>query len=174
MNREQKQQQIEELKEKISSSSFIYFTDASSMSVEQINNFRRKCFEKEVNYKVYKNTLIKKAMDELENDYSNVYELLHGTTSLMFSTVGNLPAKILKEFRGSDAAKPVLKGAYIDSDVFIGDNQLDTLSKLKSKEDLIGEVITLLQSPAKNVISALQSGGQTIAGVVKTLSERPE
>jgi large subunit ribosomal protein L10 len=138
-----------------------------------MNKLRRMCFEKGVTFKVAKNTFIKKALESIDNDYEEVYQLLHGTTAVMISDNANMPAKIIKDFRKQNAEKPViLKGAWIGAAVFIGDDKLDELIKLKSKEELIGEIIGLLQSPAKNVISALKSGGNTIAGLVKALEER--
>jgi len=174
MTREEKSSIIEELKEKLAANNHFYITDSSSMTVEQINNFRSLCFKKGVEYKVIKNTLIKKALDTLETDYSSFDgTVLKGFSGIIFSQEnGKLPAEVLKEFRGPKGAKPLLKGASIDSAIFIGDENLDALSKLKSREELIGEIIGLLQSPAKNVVSALQSAPQTIAGIVKTLSEK--
>ena len=173
MTKEEKNQVLEELKEKFAQNNVFYLTDSSTLTVEVINKFRRKCFEKGIEFQVAKNTLIKKALEANTGDYSGLYDSLHGPTSIMFSSVGNLPAKVLKEFR-EDNEKPVLKAAYVDSAIFIGDDQIEILTKLKSKEELLGEVIGLLQSPARNLISALQSGGSKIAGIVKTLSEKPE
>lgn len=174
MTREEKQANIESLKEQFQAASTFYVTDSSTLTVDQVNQFRRMCFDKGVEFRVAKNTLVKKALESIEEvDYNDVYELLSGPTAIMFSEVSNMPAKILKDFRKKNA-KPILKGAYIDTSVYVGDEQIDVLSELKSKEELIGEIIGLLQSPAKNVISALQSGGQTISGIVKTLSEREE
>ena len=175
MTKQEKNQVLEELTEKFASNSIFYITDASTLTVESINQFRRKCFEKGIEFRVAKNTLIRKALEANTNaDYSGIYASLHGPTSVMFSSVANLPAKVLKEFR-ADADKPVLKSAYVDSAVFIGDDQIDMLTKLKSKEELIGDILGLLQSPAKNLISALVgSSGGKIAGLVKTLAERPE
>lgn len=175
MTREEKDQNIAVLKEEFEQASNFYLADSSTLTVAQINDFRRLCFNKGITFKVAKNTLIKKALEKVEGKkYSeDLYELLHGPTAIMFSEVSNDPAKVLKEFR-KKADKPVLKAAYIDTDLFVGDERIDELSKLKSKEELIGEVISLLQSPAKNVISALQSGGGKLAGILKTLSEREE
>lgn len=173
MTKEEKNQVLEELKEKFAQNNVFYLTDSSTLTVEVINKFRRKCFEKGIEFQVAKNTLIKKALEANTGNYSGLYDSLHGPTSIMFSSVGNLPAKVLKEFR-EDNEKPVLKAAYVDSAIFIGDDQIEILTKLKSKEELLGEVIGLLQSPARNLISALQSGGSKIAGIVKTLSEKPE
>jgi len=120
-----------------------------------------------------KNTLLRIAMEKADKDLEPLYDVLKGTTSLMFAEAGNTPAVLIKEFR-KKSDRPILKGAYVEEMTYIGDNQLDFLVNIKSKNELLGELIGLLQSPAKNVISALQSGGQTITGVLKTLSERPE
>lgn len=174
MNKEQKTAVIEELSEKLANTPYFYITDASGMSVAQTNNFRRKCFENGLEYKVYKNTLIEKALDRVDSDYSALYGVLKGFSGVIFSPEsGKLPAKMLKEFRKT-SEKPLLKGAGIDSDVILGDSSLDMLANLKSKHEIIGDIIGLLQSPAKNVVSALQSSGQKLSGIVKTLSERQE
>lgn len=174
MRKEQKTQAIEELTEKFSNAPFFYVTDSSALTVEQVNNLRGKCYEKGVEMKVVKNTLTKKALESIEGtDYSELYDALKGPTALMFSSTANVPAKIIEEFRKSHD-KPVLKAAYIDSSIYIGDDQVKALASLKSKEELIGEVILLLQSPAKNVISALSSGGNKLAGIVKALQERAQ
>jgi large subunit ribosomal protein L10 len=148
-----------------------YITDTSNLTVAKINLIRRKCFESDIKIQVTKNTLIRKAMEAIEGDFTEIYDVLKGSSSIMFSKSGTAPAKLIKDLR-KRSDKPVLKAAYIDTAVFIGDDQLDALVNLKSKEQLIGEIIGLLQSPAKNVISALKSGGNTIAGLVKTLQER--
>jgi large subunit ribosomal protein L10 len=175
MNREEKAQVIEELVERFNSNNFFYITDASGLTVAEVNDFRRMCFEKGVKYKVFKNTLIKKALDQLETDYSEFEEsVLKGFSGILFTTEnGSLPAKIITEYRSKYKGEiPILKGASIDRELYIGNDQLTELSRLKSKNELIGEIITLLQSPAKNVISALQSGEHKLAGIVKTLSEK--
>ncbi len=177
MTRDEKLEIIESLTEKFKETPYFYITNASGFSVAKVNAFRRACFDKGVEYKVYKNTLIKKALENLDSDYSEFSEkTLKGFSGIMFSKeVGNLPAKVLLDFRkkqGKKETRPLFKGAYIDSDVFIGEDQLEMLSNLKSKPELIGDVIGLLQSPAKNLISALQSGQNTLAGLVKTLSGR--
>ncbi len=177
MNKQDKTQIIGDLANRFKENNYFYFADASGLSVAQINNFRRLCFEKGIEYNVYKNSLIKKALETLDTDYSSFDDtVLKGFTGIMFSKEsGNLPAKVIKEFRKSSAGeKPIFKGASIDTDLFIGNDQLDALSKLKSKFELIGDVIMLLQSPAKNVISSLQSGQNKLAGIMKTLSEREE
>ena len=176
LKRSEKTQVIDELREKINASPNLYITDASSLTVAKINELRALCFKAGVEMKVVKNTLAIKAMeqDQEARGYTPLYDSLKGPTTILFSEIGNVSAKIIKEFRGPKCERPILKAAYIDSDIFIGDDQLELLASLKSKEELIGDVISLLQSPAKNVISALKSGGSTIAGIVKTLQERVE
>jgi large subunit ribosomal protein L10 len=171
MKKEDKLQVIESLTEKLKNNEIFYLTDTSELDVETINKLRRLCFRRNVSMQVVKNTLLRKAMEKSEKDYKDLYEAMKGATSIMFSDTGNVPAKLIKEFRKT-SPKPILKGAYVQESIYIGDNQLDALESLKSKEELIGEIIGLLQSPAKNVISALQSGGNTLAGVLKTLSEK--
>lgn len=173
MNKTDKGTTIEALKDKFDASSFFYLADASSMTVAQITKFRRLCHEKGIEVKVVKNTLARKAMEALPESrgFKDIFDALHGPTAVLFSDQGNLPARILKEFRGS-GDKPVLKAAYIDSAVFKGDDQIDVLIAIKSKNELIGELIALLQSPARNVIGALQSGGHKLAGLVKALEDR--
>ncbi|GAA4331319.1 50S ribosomal protein L10 [Mucilaginibacter gynuensis] len=171
MNKEEKYDLVLALTEQIKEYGNFYITDTSDLTVAKINNIRRQCFENDIKIQVAKNSLIKKAMEAAGGDFSPIYDVLKGSSSIFFSKSATAPAKLIKKLR-KQGDKPVLKAAYIDSAVFIGDNQLDTLTKLKSKEQLIGEVIGLLQSPAKNVVSALQSGGNILAGVVKTLQER--
>jgi len=172
MTREEKNQFIEELAVTLSNSPVLYLADTSELTVENTNKLRRSCFKQNVTMKVVKNKLLKKAFERVEgHDYSELYETLTGPTSLMFSEVANTPAKLIKEFRKKHS-KPILKGAFIDSSVYVGDEMLTALAELKSREELIGDVIGLLQSPAKNVISALKSGGSTIAGLLQTLEER--
>jgi len=173
MKKEDKGQIIDSLTEQLKQYNNIYITDISNLNVENTNRLRRMCFSKDIKFLMAKNTLIKKAMERSGNNFEDLFPVLHGSSSIMFSETANLPAKLIKEFRQT-SDRPVLKGAYIDTAIFVGDNQLDALTSLKSKNELIGDIIGLLQSPAKNVISALKSGGSTIAGVVKTLSERPE
>lgn len=172
MNKDQKAQYIEDLAQDLSNANIFYLADTAELTVETINQLRRRCFQQGISLRVVKNTLLAKAMAKVEGkDYANLTEVLAGPTSIMFSEVGNAPAKLIKEFR-KKSNKPLLKGAYIDEAVFIGDDQLDTLVSLKSREELIGDIIGLLQSPAKNVISGLTGGGQKIAGILKTLEER--
>lgn len=177
MTREEKSNIIESLTEKFKENPYFYITDASGFTVAQVNAFRKTCFERGVEYKVYKNTLIAKALENLDSDFTELSEkALKGFSGIIFTNeVGNLPAKVLLDFRkklGKKETRPVFKGASIDSDIFIGESQLEMLANLKSKQELLGDVIGLLQSPAKNLISALQSGQNTLAGLVKTLSEK--
>jgi len=172
MTREEKQNAIEVLTDRLAGSGIFYVADTSELSAEATSSLRRACFKQNVQLSVVKNTLLKKAMEKVEGkDLAEMYDVLAGPTAIMFAEVGNAPAKIIKEFRKKND-KPILKAAYVEEAIYIGDEQLQNLVDIKSKEEMIGEVIGLLQSPAKNVLSALQSGGGTIAGLVKTLSER--
>jgi len=171
MNKEEKHELVLALTEQIKEYGNFYITDTSDLTVAKVNHIRRKCFESDITMQVAKNSLIKKAMETIDGDFSSLFDVLKGPSSILFSKSSTAPAKLIKQLRKT-GEKPILKAAYIDSAVFIGDKQLDTLINLKSKEQLIGEIIGLLQSPAKNVISALQSGGNKLAGIVKTLQER--
>jgi large subunit ribosomal protein L10 len=175
MTKDQKNEVIELLKDKFSQYNNFYVTDTESLTVEQVVKLRRACFDKKVEMKVAKNTLIKKALESLDTErYTGVYDALHNVTALMFSENAKDPALIISSFRKEmHNDKPVLKAAFIDGDVFSGDNQLKTLTTLRSKQDLIGEIIGLLQSPAKNVMSALNAGGK-LASLVKALEERAQ
>lgn len=175
MNKEQKNEVIGVLKEKFNQYNNFYITNTEALTVDQVGKLRRICFNKNVEMKVAKNTLIRKALESIDAEkFSGVFESLNGVTALMFSENAKAPALIISTFRSeSKTEKPVLKAAYIDSDVFVGDNQLETLKTLKSKHDLIGEIIGLLQSPAKNVISGLNAGGK-LASLVKALEERAQ
>lgn len=172
MNREEKNELVLALTEQIKEYGNFYITDTSNLTVAKINNIRRKCFESDITIQVAKNSLIEKAMQATGGEYGEIYDVLKGSSTILFSKSATAPAKLIKQLRKSGSEKPLIKAAYIDSAVFIGDNQLDALVNLKSKEELVGEIIGLLQSPAKNVISALQSGGNKLAGIVKTLQER--
>jgi large subunit ribosomal protein L10 len=177
MNKAEKTATIEALKEQFSEVSFFYLADASTLSVEQVNKFRRLCFQSGIEMKVVKNTLVKKALEDApeEKNYKGIFDALHGPTAVLFTRgdgAASLPARTLKEFRKGGGERPVLKAAYVDSAIFLGDDQLDALTKLKSKEELLGELLGLLQSPARNLVGALSSAGQTIAGLLKTLEER--
>ena len=175
MKKEEKNIIIDDLAGMLQKYPTVYITDTSSLTVAKTSQLRRLCFNKGVKMLVAKNKLIRKAMERTNNEaYEPLYVSLKGTSAILFSEASNAPAKLIKEFRKSGSDKPLLKGAYIDMSVFLGDNQLDTLAALKSKNELIGDIIGLLQSPARNVISALQSSGGKLAGIVKTLSERPE
>jgi large subunit ribosomal protein L10 len=171
MNKEEKHELVAALTEQMKEYGNFYITDTSNLTVAKVNHIRRQCFESDITMQVAKNSLIKKAMEAAGGDFSPIYDVLKGSSSILFSKSATAPAKLIKQLR-KKGEKPILKAAYIDASVFIGDNQLDTLINLKSKEQLLGEIIGLLQSPAKNVISALQSGGNILAGVVKTLQER--
>tara|TARA_B110000503_G_scaffold61727_1_gene97874 strand:- start:12827 stop:13348 length:522 start_codon:yes stop_codon:yes gene_type:complete len=171
MTREEKSKVIENLTTQLSENPIIYLADISSLNANSTTNLRRACFKAGVKLEVVKNTLLAKAMESSDKDFGDLSQTLVGNTSVMFSETGNAPAKVIKEFR-KKSDRPVLKGAYIEESVYVGDDQLENLVNIKSKEELLGEIIGLLQSPAKNVISALKSGGSTIAGIVKTLSER--
>ncbi len=171
MTREQKSQVIKDLTAQLTENETIYLADISGLDAGSTSNLRRACFKAGVKLAVVKNTLLKKAMESSDKDFGELPEVLKGNTSLMFAEASNAPAKVIKAFR-KKSEKPLLKGAFIEEAIYIGDDQLDTLVDIKSKDELIGEIIGLLQSPAKNVISALKSGGGIIAGIVKTLSER--
>ena len=171
MTREEKSQVIEALTTRLTDESIIYLADISGLNASETSNLRRACFKANIKLAVVKNTLLEKAMEKSDKNFGDLPSTLKGNTSLMLSETGNAPAKLIKEFR-KKSDKPLLKGAYIEEAIFVGDDQLDTLVSIKSKEEVIGDIIGLLQSPAKNVISALQSGGQTLSGIVKTLSER--
>ena len=174
MKKEDKTKIIESLVERINANNKIYLADCSSLTVEKVNQFRRSCFEKNISMTVVKNSLLKKAMErKADNGYETLVATLKGSTAILFSEVGSDPAKLIKEFRKT-SDKPVLKSAFVEGCAYIGDNQLEALSSIKSKNELIGEIIGLLQSPAKNVVSALQSSGGKLSGIVKTLSQRPE
>ncbi len=171
MTREEKSVVIEELTAQLADNTNIYLTDISGLDAATTSNLRRACFKSNIKLAVVKNTLLEKAMEASDKDFGELPMTLKGNTSVMYSETGNAPAKVIKEFR-KKSEKPLLKGAFIEEAIYVGDELLDTLVEIKSKEELLGEIITILQSPAKNVISALKSGGGTIAGIVKTLSER--
>ena len=176
MTRDEKNMVVESLKNRLNEVEYFYLTDSSTLTVDQVNKFRRLCFEKGVEMKVVKNTLMRKALESFpaEKNYEGLYDALKGPTAVLFTQgAAALPAKLLKEFR-KDHPKPVLKAAYVETAIFLGDEQIDALSQMKSKDDLLAEIVALLQSPAKNVVSALQSGGNTLSGLVKALSERSE
>tara|TARA_B100001121_G_C18533635_1_gene547288 strand:+ start:123 stop:821 length:699 start_codon:yes stop_codon:yes gene_type:complete len=172
MNKEEKVKVVEDLKGKLNDYKSIYLTDIAGLDAIQTSNLRRECFNSSVKLSVVKNTFLERAMSESETDFGELKDLIKGNTTIMLSESGNSPAKIIKKFR-KDGEKPILKGAFVDEAIYIGDDQIEALFNLKSKEEVIGEIITLLNSPAKNVISALKSSSGKIAGFVKTLSENP-
>jgi large subunit ribosomal protein L10 len=172
MTREEKANYIDVLTAELTDANIFYLADTADLTVEVVNNLRRRCFQSNIRMRVVKNSLLEKAMDRVEGkDYGDLRSTLAGATSIMFSEVGNGPAKLIQEFRKKNA-KPILKGAYIEDAVYIGDDQLEALVSIKSREELIGDIIGLLQSPAKNVISGLTGAGGKIAGILKTLEER--
>lgn len=175
MTRTEKAAVIEELKEKFDNSSFFYITDSSTLTVEQVTKLRGLLYEQGIEMKVVKNTLAQKALESApdERNFAELFDSLKGPTALMFTDVANAPARIIKDFR-KENERPLLKAAYIDSSVYVGDDQLDVLASLKSKEELVGEIIGLLQSPIKNLLGSLQSGGTTIMGLLKALEEKGE
>ena len=170
MTREEKSKVIEKLTAELAENTNIYMTDVSGLNASETSKLRRACFKANIKLSVVKNTLLSKAMESSDKDFGSLNEVLVGNTALMYSEVGNSPAKLIQQFR-KKSERPLLKGASIEDSVYVGDDQVEFLANIKSREELIGEVITILQSPAKNVISALQSSGSTISGVLKTLSE---
>jgi len=172
MTKAEKNQLIDDLAASLTANDVIYLADTSELDAEATSNLRRTCFQHNIKLNVVKNTLLKKAFEKVEDkDFTELEEVLAGPTALMLSDTGNAPAKLIKEFRKKHE-RPLLKAAYVEEMCFIGDDQLTTLSEIKSREELIGEVIGLLQSPIKNVVGALKSGGHTVSGLVKALSER--
>ena len=174
MTRQEKKVIIDELIDKINQTDYFYITDPQGMTAEAMNKFRRACFEIDLEYKLYKNTLIKQAFDGSEGDYEELKQVLNGYSAIIFSKESaNLPAKTLKQYyKESEIAKPILKAASISASFYIGEDKLKILEKIKSKNELIADLVLALQSPLKNVVSALQSGQNTITGVLKTLAER--
>jgi large subunit ribosomal protein L10 len=171
MTKEEKFKVVDDLTAQLAENNVIYLADISGLDALTTSNLRRSAFKANVKLTVVKNTLLAKAMEKSDKDFGDLPETLKGNTSVMYAEAGNAPAKLIKEFR-KKSEKPVLKGAFVESAVYVGDDQLDALVNIKSREELIGDIIGLLQSPAKNVVSALQSGGQTLSGIVKTLSEK--
>ena len=171
MTREEKSQVIEELTAQLSENANIYLADISGLDAGTTSNLRRACFKANVKLAVVKNTLLEKAMEASEKEFGELPSTLKGNTSVMYSETGNAPAKVIKAFR-KKSEKPLLKGAFIEEAIYLGDDQLDMLVDIKSREELIGEIIGLLQSPAKNVVSALQSSGGKLSGILKTLSQK--
>jgi large subunit ribosomal protein L10 len=171
MTREEKSQVIQDLTAQLADNANIYIADISGLNAGATSDLRRACFKANVKLAVVKNTLLEKAMEASDKDFGDLPTTLKGNTSVMYSETGNAPAKVIKAFR-KKSEKPLLKGAFIEEAIYVGDDQLDTLVDIKSREELIGDIVGLLQSPAKNVISALKSGGNTLSGLVKTLSVR--
>lgn len=172
MKKEDKSRIIDVITETLGQYSCVYLTETAGLDAEKTSALRRACFKGEIKMLCVKNTLLKKALEASEPDYSGLYDLLHGQTTLLLSNVGNAPAKLIKDFRKKDGSLPALKGAYVEETVYVGEENLETLANIKSKNELIADVIALLQSPAKNVVSALQSGANTIHGVLETLSKK--
>ena len=171
MKREEKNVIIQELTEKLNRYDHFYLADISNLNAADTSLLRRKCFDKSINLVVVKNTLLRKALEQSEKNFEDIYDVLKDSTSVMFSETGNVPAKLIKEFRKTHD-RPLLKAAYVEHSFYFGDDQVDVLSNLKSRDELIGDIVLILQSPAKTVISSLQSGGGKLAGIIKTLSEK--
>jgi large subunit ribosomal protein L10 len=176
MTKEEKGILIENVSEKFAQSTYFYILDAGGMTVAQVNKFRRICFDKGLEYSVIKNSIIKKALETLEVDYTEFNEkVLKGFSGVVFSKeLGNAPAKLLKEFRRQGNQRPYLKGASIDASFFYGEESLESLIKVKSKQDVLAELVGLLQSPGKNLVSAILSGQNNLAGILKTLESNKE
>ena len=173
MRKEDKQVLIDSMLSELKSCPNFYLTDVSDLNAVKTTQLRRQCFNSGVKMIVVKNALFHKAMQQMDKDFESLYDVLKGSTAVMFCETGNVPAKLIKNFRKT-SDRPILKGAYIEECCYIGDEMLDALCNIKSKNDLIADVIALLQSPMKNVISGLQSGGHKLSGILETLSERPE
>jgi large subunit ribosomal protein L10 len=173
MRRDEKNAIIDSLAERMKEYSHFYLTDTAQLNAADTSALRRLCFERDIKLIVVKNTLLKRALEQTEGNFEELYPVLNGYMSIMFTNSGNIPAKLIKEFRKKHD-KPVLKGAYVEESIYVGDKALDALISIKTKDEVIGDIIMLLQSPAKNVISALQSGANTIHGVLETLSKREE
>lgn len=172
MRKEDKTLIIEKIGKTLGEYACVYLTQTSGLNAEKTSALRRACFKDDIKMLCVKNTLLKKAFEASETDYSELYDLLHGETTLLLSNTGNAPAKLIKKFRQKNDTLPMLKGAYVEETVYVGESQLDTLSNIKSKNELIADVVALLQSPAKNVVSALQSGATKLHGILETLSNK--
>lgn len=172
MKKEDKALVIEKISKTLAEYSCVYLTKTAGLNAEKTSELRRACFKGDVKMLCVKNTLLKKALEASETDYSGLYEALHEETTLLLSNTGNAPAKLIKAFRKKDETLPELKAAYVEETVYLGEDQLETLAHIKSKNELIADVVALLQSPAKTVISALQSGANTLHGVLETLSNK--
>lgn len=172
MKKEEKGLIISKISETIKEYGCFYLVETAGLDAEKTSALRRECFKNDIKLMVVKNTLLHKALETLEGNYDEIYPALKGASSIMCANVGNAPAKLLKSFRQKDDVLPRLKAAYVEETVYVGEDQLETLANIKSKNELIADVVALLQSPAKNVISALQSGGNTIHGILETLSKK--
>lgn len=172
MKKEDKTLLIEKIGNTLKEYSCVYLVQSSGLNAEKTSALRRACFQDGIKMMCVKNTLLKKAFEESELDYSELYGLLHGETTLLLSNVGNAPAKMMKKFRDKKETLPILKGAFVEESVYVGEEMLDTLAAIKSKNELIADVVALLQSPAKNVISALNSGAGKLHGILETLSNK--
>ncbi|MEZ5072542.1 MAG: 50S ribosomal protein L10 [Bacteroidales bacterium] len=171
MRREEKNVIIDDLTQRLNETKHFYLTDISALNAEQTSRLRRKCFESEINLLVVKNTLLRKALEKSEGDFDDLYDALKESTSIMFCETGNVPAKLIKEFRKT-MEKPLLKAAYVEESIYVGDEQLEALASLKSKDELLADLAMLLQSPARNLASALASSGSKLAGALKTIAEK--
>ncbi len=173
MRKEDKNQLVDSLVDRLNSNPIIYLADISDLNAEETGDLRRLCFKQDIQLTVVKNTLLKRAMEKSDKNLNELYDALKGPTSLMFSDTGNAPAKLIKEFR-KKSDRPILKGAYVEEVSYLGDDLLESLVNIKSKDELLADLIALLQSPVKNVMSGLQSSGQNLTGILKTLSERTD
>ncbi len=172
MKKEDKTLLIEKIGDTLKEYSCVYLVQSQGLNAEKTSALRRACFQDGIKMLCVKNTLLKKAFEASEIDYSELYDLLHGETTLLLSNVGNAPAKMLKKFRDKKETLPMLKGAFVEESVYVGEEMLETLAAIKSKNELIADVVALLQSPAKNVISALNSGATKLHGILETLSNK--
>lgn len=172
MRKEDKSTVIEQIASTLKEYSHFYLAETAALNAEKTSALRRECFKQDIKLLVVKNALLHKAMESLDTDYTPLYDCLKGSTAVMFTNTGNAPAKLIKEFRKSTSDLLNFEAAYVEESFYIGAEQLDALVAIKSKNELIADVIALLQSPAKNVVSALQSGGSKLHGVLQTLSER--
>jgi len=172
MKKEEKGLIISKIADAIKEYGCFYVVETAGLDAEKTSALRRECFKSDVKLMVVKNTLLHKALETLDGSYDELYPALKGASSLMLANVGNAPAKLIKSFRKKDDVLPRLKAAYVEETIYVGEDQLETLANIKSKNELIADVVALLQSPAKNVISALQSGGNTIHGILETLSKK--
>jgi len=174
MKKEDKGIIIDKIADTLKEYSCFYLVETAGLNAERTSDLRRACFKSDVKLMVVKNTLLHKALEKVGGEYGELYPALKGATSIMFSNVGNAPAKLLKDFRKKDDVLPRLKAAYVEETVYVGEDQLETLASIKSKNELIADVVALLQSPAKNVVSALTSGGSKLHGILETLSKKED